>query len=335
MSTPIVYHSIDPSAPTLVNSAGSLIDVLDACLVNGYGDKPAAGWTKEYSGTNLAAYRMGEGGTSIRAYLRIDDSDISYSQVSGHASMSSINDVVERMPALASGTPHLWFMKNAYLTSGQPRSWTLIADSRTFYLFFHGVLNTSHGSITKSLSCGLSFGEYESLIPGFDKNIMFAARSNNGVHSFNAHMGRRMQSSVGFVFAARHEWILRDWSNALAAKRFRKMCLTYRGSSGGTSDAAPMGLVCSNYDIEPINQVGEFSEAFVFSFTPSPSKMGKLRGFLCPLTLSEADDVYGHLAIIEGAGALAEQQIMIIGCGAGDAGGASNDAAVGINLTSW
>ena len=69
--TVIVYRWDDPSAPVLSSpSAGSLIGVLDACLVNGYGSKAAAGWTKAFSGTKLAAYRQGGGSM---CYLRIDD----------------------------------------------------------------------------------------------------------------------------------------------------------------------------------------------------------------------------------------------------------------------
>ena len=52
-----VYRFDDAGAPTLSAAAGALISVLDACLVNGYGAKPAAGWTKAFSGTNQAAYR--------------------------------------------------------------------------------------------------------------------------------------------------------------------------------------------------------------------------------------------------------------------------------------
>ena len=37
-----VYRSTDASAPLLTNSNGSLIAVLRACLVDGYGSKPPA-----------------------------------------------------------------------------------------------------------------------------------------------------------------------------------------------------------------------------------------------------------------------------------------------------
>lgn len=39
-----VYDWGDPGAPTLDGTSGSMIRVLDGCLINGYGSKPAAGW---------------------------------------------------------------------------------------------------------------------------------------------------------------------------------------------------------------------------------------------------------------------------------------------------
>lgn len=66
------YAYDDASAPSWGGAtAGAWITFLDAVLVNGYGAKPAAGWTKEYSGTNKAVYRMGTG--SSQRYLRVND----------------------------------------------------------------------------------------------------------------------------------------------------------------------------------------------------------------------------------------------------------------------
>ena len=50
-----IYKSTDSGAPTLTGQAFSLISLLLACLVDGYGSKAAAGWTKPYTGTNLAS----------------------------------------------------------------------------------------------------------------------------------------------------------------------------------------------------------------------------------------------------------------------------------------
>lgn len=66
-----LYASTDAGAPTLNEASGSLINVFDACLVNGYGTKTAAGWEKAFSdSTTGAAYRAPIGN---RHYLSVND----------------------------------------------------------------------------------------------------------------------------------------------------------------------------------------------------------------------------------------------------------------------
>ena len=76
-----VYRSTDASAPVLSNANGSLIAVMRACLVDGYGSKAAAGWTAPYTGTNLIAFKEGAGGNN--RFLRVFDggADTSTSRV--------------------------------------------------------------------------------------------------------------------------------------------------------------------------------------------------------------------------------------------------------------
>ena len=64
-----IYRSSDAGAPSLTGAAGSLIALLDACLRTGYGTKAGAGWTKPFTGTNIAAFRQGAGGNG--RYLRV------------------------------------------------------------------------------------------------------------------------------------------------------------------------------------------------------------------------------------------------------------------------
>jgi len=45
MSAPVFYSSADVGAPVAGVGASALRDILMACLVTGYGDQPAAGWT--------------------------------------------------------------------------------------------------------------------------------------------------------------------------------------------------------------------------------------------------------------------------------------------------
>lgn len=65
------YMSSDSGAPIMNGTQGSLVNVLDAILVNGYGSKSPAGWTKPFSGTSKAVYRnspLTGTGTYYRVY---------------------------------------------------------------------------------------------------------------------------------------------------------------------------------------------------------------------------------------------------------------------------
>lgn len=50
MAAPTIYKSTDDNAPVLVgNNRACVCDILNKCLVAGFGDKAAAGWTMPYS----------------------------------------------------------------------------------------------------------------------------------------------------------------------------------------------------------------------------------------------------------------------------------------------
>lgn len=224
------FHSAMAGAPTLNGVAGSLIAVLDACLVDGFGLKSAdsvvvsggiatatfstghsfepdvialvtgatpaglngekrvlttatntitfdatsiadgtatgtitiklapAGWEKAFAGTNLAAYRSTDP-TGTRMFLRVADGTTT-ARVIGYESMSDVNTGVRAFPLdtqLAGGG----YIPKADSANATARVWTLIADSRGWWLHTH----------TSTYIPGLSgsvwgFGDYDSLKSG-------------------------------------------------------------------------------------------------------------------------------------------------------------------------
>lgn len=232
MSTTVKhFHSAMSGAPTLNGVAGSLIAVLDACLVDGFGLKTAdsvvvsggiatatfstghsfepdvialvsgatpaglngekrvltastntitfdatdiadgtatgtitiklapAGWAKAFSGTNLAAYRAIDP-TGTRMFLRVDDTGTTNARVVGYESMSDVNTGVRAFPLdtqLAGGG----YLPKANAANATARAWTLIADSRGWWLHTH----------TATTSLGIAgsvwgFGDYDSFKSG-------------------------------------------------------------------------------------------------------------------------------------------------------------------------
>lgn len=134
------YQSTDASAPVLSGTVGSLIAVLDACLVNGYGSKAAAGWTKAFSGTNTAAYRMSAvDGTGF--YLNVDDSG-----PGGGGAREARMTGFETMSAIATGTGQFplfsqlgigigaTVMRKSVTADSTARKWYVLADDTYFVI---------------------------------------------------------------------------------------------------------------------------------------------------------------------------------------------------------
>jgi hypothetical protein len=141
-----VYRSTDASAPVLTGQVGTLVALLDACLVTGYGAKAAAGWTKPLTGTNKAAFRQNATGANNSAspmYLYVDDNGpgaggAREARVCGFETMSAITPTgTGQFPTAAQsaiGVGTLTIRKST-TADATARTWTLVANGQTFYLF--------------------------------------------------------------------------------------------------------------------------------------------------------------------------------------------------------
>lgn len=211
-------HSGMTGAPTLSGTAGHMIAVLDACLVNGFGlatvdsvvvssgvatvtraaghpfeidavaeisgatpsglngqkkvlsvtsttytfdatgvsdgtatgtishKLAALGWSKEFSGTNLAAYKsVNVAATACR--LRVDDTGTQSSRVVGYETMTDVNTGAGPFPTAAqvSGGAYWWKSDAA---SSATRSWVLVGDDRAFILWVGWSTNSAAYSMT-------------------------------------------------------------------------------------------------------------------------------------------------------------------------------------------
>lgn len=187
MSAPVVYMSTDASAPSLTGEVGSLVALLDAVLVNGYGSQPAAGWTKAFSGTNKAAYRMGSG---VLGYVRIQDDapgvgGAREARWRGYEAMSAVDTGTGPFPTTVHHANGLVCRKSNTLDA-VVRPWIVVADDRTFYLFTQHKATVLDNTDTFSIG----FGEFYSFVPA-DSFRMFAlgrveeGAADNGF--FNLH----------------------------------------------------------------------------------------------------------------------------------------------------
>lgn len=139
MAAPTVYRSTDTSAPVLTGQVGSLISLLDACLVNGYDTQPAAGWSKAFSGTNAASYKQGAA-SGADCYLDVNDNaagagSAQESTVRGYEAMTAVATGTNPFPTTAQQASPGLFIRKSSTASSTARAWVLIADDKTFHLF--------------------------------------------------------------------------------------------------------------------------------------------------------------------------------------------------------
>lgn len=127
-----LYSSLDASAPQLGPASGTLIAVLDACLVDGYGSKAPAGWTKAFANsTTGASYRQGAGSNGL--YLNVDDSAGAIVRARGFEEMSAYGVGVGPFPTDLQLSGGNWLLKHDGLAGN--RAWWLVATERTFYFW--------------------------------------------------------------------------------------------------------------------------------------------------------------------------------------------------------
>jgi hypothetical protein len=151
---PTVYKSMNTGAPNLTGQAGSLLDVLDGCLVNGYGSKAAAGWTIPFTGTNLRVYRAPAGGP--RHYLNVVDTGTTKAQMNGYRLCTGVGAGTGAFPLT---TAQAYVQKSTTADAVQ-RPWVLVADNRSF-IFMSDPGVTSYANFQGYLHM---FGEFYSMM---------------------------------------------------------------------------------------------------------------------------------------------------------------------------
>lgn len=165
-----LYRSTDVGAPVLPNTSPTrLIDnlktVLKACLVDGYGSKPAAGWTVSHEVADGITFFNGQGhcnfshfnGNAVDIYL-----------------LESITDASTPVPQGSNRRSGPWYEGRAtnarqYLVSQLSsnyanKHWFIVADDKTVIMYFgaHNLVDTWPSSI----SAMLYFGEFYPFMGG-------------------------------------------------------------------------------------------------------------------------------------------------------------------------
>jgi hypothetical protein len=208
-----VYKSTDASAPTLTGTAGSLTTLLDAVLVNGYGAKAAAGWTIAFTASNKRCYRMTVTGAT-GFYVRVDDTaSVNTTSLGrealcrGFETMSTVDVGTGSFPTATQIANGIAVRKSATNEGTTTRSWIIVADNKSFYLF------TNSGDFTGY--SGFVFGDFFSLKSGDGFRAIIIGRAvNNTVLA--ADDTDRLQNLTGLGVVATGHFAARQWNNELA-----------------------------------------------------------------------------------------------------------------------
>lgn len=213
--TTLMYSSRDPSAPQLTANSGALIALFDACLVTGYGGKPAAGWTKPFSETNLrAVYRQGAG--SNGRYIYLDDSAGAVVRARGFESMTSLTVGKGPFPTDSQASGGVFIQKHdGGAGNGGVREWVLIASETGFW--FVSQMNTD---LAWNNGAATFFGDIKTLLPNETYNTMLmgataAQHSTDGTAIGSNYTAGYYNTQAGFASrfdaAIPSHYVARSW----------------------------------------------------------------------------------------------------------------------------
>lgn len=173
-----VYRSSDAGAPVFSNTLGSILGVLDACLVNGYGSGPTAkaplGWSITFTATNKRTYRMAAGTRNSLANDASGATYALYNRPGVHMTPATANHPlfdpawnVAFWPTDAQSAV-AWSLTNN--TAGD-RPWMLVGDEKGFILFNQH--NNTNALTTDTWAMNM-FGDFTPYNPNETGNCYYA-----------------------------------------------------------------------------------------------------------------------------------------------------------------
>ncbi|MHB1098243.1 MAG: hypothetical protein ACYCZR_01695 [Burkholderiales bacterium] len=202
-----VLKSTDTNAPVLTGQAGSLIALLDAVLVNGFGASSPLGWTMPFTGTGKRAYRN-SGGTGC--HLRVQDDQSSYGRayVQGYKAMTSIDAGSDGFVQNATGGNYAVWGKSATLDA-TPRSWIAVGCEQAFHLA------VQHGEFASDFA-HYFFGDIESLDQSDpDRSLIvcraYASPGYIGSLNYTYDQSADMEPYAGYVGSGKGKWMPKNY----------------------------------------------------------------------------------------------------------------------------
>jgi hypothetical protein len=307
-----LYKSTDASAPSLTGAVGSLVALLDAVLVNGYGSQSAAGWTKPYTATNKAVFRNSSS-TGTGFYLDVDDSapaTAKEARVRGYETMSAVATGTGPFPTVAQMTSGL-FVRKSTTADSTARPWYILADETVFYLF---VESGDYTAPTRTTA--FCFGDFYSFKTSDAYRCMIIGRifensGNANAEAFPSVVGVTSSVQMLGVTTSGH-YIARGTAGSGGSIAF-----------GVHGDAVSSGHYATNIASMGHSAVGGADATYGMSY-PNPADNGVymapayihhnngLRGYMKGLWIPCHDMPLGHGDTFSGTGAMSAKSFLCV-----------------------
>ncbi|PHR26553.1 MAG: hypothetical protein COA36_11775 [Desulfotalea sp.] len=213
MSAPIVYRWDDAEAPIARGQQDSVVNILKACLVDGYGDKPGAGWTMPFcnvEGTKAAFRNNAVEGTGM--FLQVNG-ELATGTCAGINGYESMTDELTGISQMIVGTG-VYYMSTGGQANVTEHPWILIADSRCFYFicWFNNTL--ADPADTSRPSHSMFFGDINSVHPSDNYGCALIAPNHP---SYGSYLGAL---SAATSVTSAHHFIARNLAGDLGSKPF-------------------------------------------------------------------------------------------------------------------
>ena len=195
----IIYKSTNADAPVMTGAdKTSIVRVLRACLVDGYGDKPRAGWVMPFVNTDGTKAAFKNAGTGF--YLRIDDSGSGiFFKCASFESMSDIDTGVNAIASEYSDCGRAGLNNNAI-------PWVVAANDKFVFLVIYTGYSLYPENLDSTRTACLFFGDFAPNRNGDAFCCMSSDSSYNGNTVFgriysDIYIARNYDGVVGRVAA--------------------------------------------------------------------------------------------------------------------------------------
>lgn len=271
-----VYKWDDVGAPVLDKTAGCMMTIFKACLVTGYGTKAGAGWTMPYEDTaaKIKVFRP-EVGPHKDFYLKLSADTGTQMAAQAYLDMTDANTGNLKLQC---ATPFKYAKVNS---TGK---WLLVASPRGVWFFCEQRVNaTAEYGIASNTGAFFFIGDSVAAVDGSEILYLHHSGGTTDNGSYSSLIGFRDGVLTDNAALALSPQVLLDDNTVLSIKLHQRW--VFDGFNAYTNDLHTMqlpifcnkkmylipgvylpsnGAARSNFDVLPINQSAELSQAIVF-----------------------------------------------------------------------